>query len=183
MKVGDSTKIWQPSNVYGCEIGENCMVGAFTEIQSDVKIGDNVRIQSHTFVCSLVTIENNVFVGHGVMFINDKHPPSGNPQKWQKTIVKEGASIGSNATILPAVIGRNSVVGAGAVVTHDVPENGIAVGVPAKVVGFRKVCEHCGKDIEGACHETRDVNNEDIRLYHQDCYKLVFDEKLNKEVA
>lgn len=134
MKIGKNTKIWQPSNVYGdsTEIGDNCMIGAFVEIQDKVKIGNNCKIQSHTFVCSLVTIKNNCFIGHGVMFVNDKYAPSGNPKEWKPIIIKEGASIGSNATILPCTIGKNARVGAGSVVTHDVSDNMQVAGVPAK---------------------------------------------------
>jgi len=137
-KIGKNTKIWNFVNLYGCEIGDNCMIGSFVEIQKDVKIGNNCRIQSHTFVCSLVTIEDNVFVGHGVTFINDLYPPSGDSSKWKKTLVKKGASIGSNATILPVVIGEGAVVGAGAVVTKDVPPNKIVAGNPAIIIGERK---------------------------------------------
>ena len=133
-KIGKGTKIWNYVNMYGCEIGENCMIGSFVEIQNDVKIGNNVRIQSHSFLCSLVTVEDNVFIGHGVMFINDVKPPSRDPSKWKPTLIKKGVSIGSNATILPVTIGENSIVGAGAVVTKDVPLNTIVVGNPARVL-------------------------------------------------
>lgn len=134
VKAGKGTKIWEFCNLYGCEIGENCMIGSYTEIQSDVKIGNNVRVQSHTFLCSLVTIEDNVFIGHGVMTVNDINPPSGDPKKWKPTLIKKGAVIGSNATLMPVVIGENSVVGAGAVVTKDVPDNVVVAGNPAKVI-------------------------------------------------
>jgi len=133
-KIGKNTKIWNFANIYGCEIGDNCMVGTFVEIQKDVKIGNNCRIQSHSFVCSLVTIEDNVFVGHGVMFINDLLPPSGDPKNWKKTLIKKNVSIGSNATILPVTIGENCIIGAGAVVTKDIPANSVAVGNPAKIL-------------------------------------------------
>lgn len=135
--IGANSKIWNFTNLYGCEIGENCMIGTFTEVQSEVKIGNNCRIQSHSFICSLVTIEDNVFIGHGVMTINDVHPPSGDPAKWKKTLIKKGAVIGSNATIFPVTIGENAVVGAGAVVTKDVPNNYIVVGNPAKMIGIK----------------------------------------------
>ena len=133
-RIGKNTRIWNYANIYGCQIGENCMIGSFVEIQDKVRIGNNVRIQSHSFVCSLVTIEDDVFVGHGVMFINDTKPPSGDPSKWKPVLVKKSASIGSNATIFPVTIGENAVVGAGAVVTRDVPANAIVVGNPARAL-------------------------------------------------
>tara|TARA_Y100000310_G_C20636500_1_gene791451 strand:+ start:358 stop:837 length:480 start_codon:yes stop_codon:yes gene_type:complete len=133
-KIGNNTKIWNFTNLYGCEIGENCMIGTFVEIQDKVKIGNNVRIQSHSFICSLVTIEDDAFIGHGVMFINDTKPPSGDPEKWKPTLIKKGASIGSNATILPVTIGENSIIGAGSVVTKDVPPNTTVAGNPAKII-------------------------------------------------
>ena len=135
-KVGKSTKIWDFVNLYGCEIGDNCMVGAFVEIQKGVKIGNNTRIQSHTFICEGVAIEDNVFIGHGVMFINVIKPSMKTyPNKpILKTLVKDGAIIGSNATILPVTIGENAIIGAGAVVTKDVPPNATVVGNPARVI-------------------------------------------------
>src|SRR3990167_7350280 len=90
--IGEGTKIWNFANLYGCDIGKNCMIGSFVEIQKDVKIGNNTRIQSHSFICSLVTIEDDVFIGHGVMFINDLLPPSGDPKNWKRTIIKKGAN-------------------------------------------------------------------------------------------
>mgnify|MGYP003969723865 CR=1 FL=1 len=132
--IGEGTKIWNFTNVYGCQIGENCMIGTYVEIQNDVKIGNNVRIQSHSFLCSLVTIENDVFIGHGVMTINDIYSPSGDPTKWKPTLIKKGASIGSNATLFPVTIGENAIVGAGAVVTKDVPDNCTVVGNPANII-------------------------------------------------
>jgi acetyltransferase-like isoleucine patch superfamily enzyme len=137
-KIGKGTKIWEFANIYGCQIGDNCSIGSYVEIQNDAKIGNNVTISSHSFICSLVTIEDDVWIGHGVMTINDLHPPSkrrtGSAGEWKKTLIKKGAVIGSNATLLPAVIGENATVGAGAVVTKDVPDNCIVVGNPARIL-------------------------------------------------
>ena len=137
-KIGKGTKIWNFVNMYGCEIGENCSIGCFVEIQKDVKIGNNVTISSHSLICSLVTVEDDVFIGHGVMTINDINPPSkrrtGTTKEWKKTLIKKGAVIGSNATLFPVVIGENAVVGAGSVVTKDVPANAVVVGNPAKII-------------------------------------------------
>lgn len=137
-KIGDRTKIWEYANVYGCEIGKNCNIGSYVEVQSNVRIGNNVTISSHSFICSLVIIEDDVFVGHGVMTINDLYPPSFrrtcSKEHWEKTCIKKGAVIGSNATIFPVTIGENAKIGAGAVVTKDIPANCVAVGNPAKII-------------------------------------------------
>ena len=142
VRLGENVRIFSFVNAYGCEIGDESRVGAFVEIQKGVKIGRRCKISSHSFLCEGVTIEDNVFIGHGVMFTNDKYPRAtnedGEPQSeadWAVVpiVVKTGASIGSNATILAGVtIGENAMVGAGAVVTRDVLDGATVVGVPAK---------------------------------------------------
>jgi UDP-2-acetamido-3-amino-2,3-dideoxy-glucuronate N-acetyltransferase len=144
VRLGENVKLYAFVNLYGCEIGDDTKVGTFVEIQKGAKIGKRVKISSHTFICEGVTIEDEVFVGHGVMFINDKYPRattgSGSLQTeedWTcvSTLVKHGASIGSNATILCGVtIGERAIVGAGSVVTHDVPADTIVAGVPAHII-------------------------------------------------
>lgn len=136
-ELGSDCQVWRFVNMYGCSLGNECMVGSLVEIQSDVEIGDRCRIQTHAFVCSLVTIEDDVFVSHGAKFVNDRTPPSGNSDEWERTYVRQGAAIGTNATLLPVEIGENALVGAGAVVTEDVPENAIVAGNPAEIVGYR----------------------------------------------
>lgn len=139
VKLGKNVKIPYPElvNLYDCEIGDNCLIGPFVEIQSNVKIGMRARVQSHTFICSKVTIGKDVFIGHGVVFINDKHPVNYDSSKWEETIVDDGAVIGSNATIFPCRIGKDALVGAGAVVIKDVPPNKTVVGNPARLMGNR----------------------------------------------
>jgi UDP-2-acetamido-3-amino-2,3-dideoxy-glucuronate N-acetyltransferase len=137
--IGKDCRIWHFVNLYGCVIGDKCLIGSFVEIQAGVVIGDRVRIESHTFIPTGIKIGNDVFIGHHVVFINDNHPTSDNAENstWilQKTIVKKGAVIGSNATILGGlIIGENAVVGAGAVVTKNVPDRVTIVGNPAKKI-------------------------------------------------
>jgi acetyltransferase-like isoleucine patch superfamily enzyme len=126
---GTNVKLISPYNLYGCRIGNYSFVGPFTEIQKNVSIGDNTTISSHTFICEHVSIGNNCFIGHGVMFTNDKFDDLGNEKI---TIIGNNVKIGSNATILPITIGDNCIIGAGSVVTKDVPADTIAYGNPAK---------------------------------------------------
>ena len=136
-RIGTDCRIWRYVNMYGCELGDDCMVGSFVEIQADAVVGDRSRIQTHAFICSRVEIGEDVFVSHGAKFINDRHPPSGDDSEWEPTYVGDGAAIGTNATLLPVDIGENALVGAGAVVTEDVPEDAIVAGNPARIVGYR----------------------------------------------
>jgi len=144
VKLGKDVKIFAFVNLYGCTIGDGSKVGTFVEIQKNAVIGRNVKISSHTFICEGVQIEDNVFVGHNVSFINDKYPRSANADgslqteaDWQvvPTLVKKGASIGTSVTILCGVtIGENAIVGAGSVVTKNVPDNAVVAGNPARVL-------------------------------------------------
>ena len=132
---GKNVKVVLPVNIYDCTIGDNCFVGPFVEIQKGVTVGCNTRIQSHSFICEMVTIGKDCFIGHGVMFINDKFscgkPSGGNQDCWGKTLVGDNVYIGSNATILPVSICNNVVIGAGAVVTKDIKISGKYIGNPA----------------------------------------------------
>ncbi len=144
VKLGKDVRLSKFINLYGCEIGDNTKIGAFVEIQKNATIGRNCKISSHSFICEGVTIEDNIFIGHSVTFINDSYPRAttadGEVQtekdwKVERTVVKKGASIGSGATILCKVqIGENAIVGAGSVVTKDVPANAIVAGNPARVL-------------------------------------------------
>jgi UDP-2-acetamido-3-amino-2,3-dideoxy-glucuronate N-acetyltransferase len=152
VKLGTGVRIPHPDlvNLYGCSIGDETRIGSFVEVQKQATIGARCKISSHAFVCEGVTIEDEVFVGHGVMFINDRYPRAtvgGRPQTesdWTvvPTLVKRGASIGSGAVILCGMtIGEAAMVGAGAVVTHDVPDHGLVYGVPARLVAYPEVGE------------------------------------------
>jgi len=144
VKLGTNVRLSRFINLYGCEIGDETKIGAFVEIQKNASVGRRCKISSHTFVCEGVTIEDNVFVGHGVTFVNDSYPRATTTdgelqteKDWsvERTVVKRGASIGSGDTILSNLaIGENSIVGAGSMVTRDVPPNSIVAGNPAKIL-------------------------------------------------
>jgi acetyltransferase-like isoleucine patch superfamily enzyme len=135
---GEGVKVVKPVNLYGCEIGSDCFIGPFIEIQKNVKIGNRTKVQSHSFICELVEIGDDCFIGHGVMFINDRFelngPAQGNRALWRKTTVGNHVSIGSNATILPVQICDGVVIGAGAVVTKDIITPGVYAGNPARLI-------------------------------------------------
>jgi len=147
VKLGANVKLAKFINLYGCEIGDNTKIGAFVEVQKNAKIGRNCKISSHSFICEGVTIEDDVFVGHGVIFVNDTYPRAvtaggglQTEEDWtvERTLVRKGASIGSGATILAnVIIGEKAIIGAGAVVTKDVPPNAIVAGNPCKF--FREI--------------------------------------------
>lgn len=148
VKLGKGAKVFQFTNLYGCTVGDNSKVGAFVEIQKNAHIGNNCKISSHSFICEGVTIEDDVFIGHSVKFINDKYPRATTDGRLQteedwvveKTLIKKGASIGTGSVILSNItIGEGSIIGAGSVVTKDIPDRVIAVGNPCRVI--RKIDE------------------------------------------
>lgn len=136
VQFGENVHVIEPVNLYGCELASGVFIGPFVEIQSNVKIGANTKIQSHTFICSLVEIKQDCFVGHGVVFINDKFskgsPARGDKNLWKSTMVGNNVYIGSNATILPVKICDDVIIGAGAVVTKDITEPGFYIGNPCR---------------------------------------------------
>jgi acetyltransferase-like isoleucine patch superfamily enzyme len=160
VKLGRDVKLSKFVNLYGCEIGDETKVGAFVEVQKNATIGKRCKISSHSFVCEGVTIEDNVFIGHGVTFINDSYPRAtsvdGKLQteadwKVERTLVRAGASIGSGATVLSGLtIGKNAIVGAGSTVTKDVPESAIVAGSPARILRYL-----IGGNCDGALEERR----------------------------
>lgn len=149
VKLGQRVKIFAFTNLYGCVVGDDTKIGTFVEIQKGVRVGARCKISSHSFLCEGVTLEDEVFIGHGVTFINDRFPRATNAQgqlqteadwKCDSTLVKRGASIGSGATILCGVtIGERSIIGAGSVVTKDVPAGAVVAGNPARVIRIEKV--------------------------------------------
>jgi acetyltransferase-like isoleucine patch superfamily enzyme len=151
VKLGADVRLSKFINLYGCEVGDETKIGAFVEIQKNAKVGRRCKISSHSFICEGVIIEDNVFIGHGVMFTNDSYPRAttsdGGLQteadwKVERTLVKQGASIGTGATILPNIsIGENAIVGAGSVITRDVPANAVVAGNPAKILRYLEVAE------------------------------------------
>ena len=140
-QIGENVKIIEPVNLYGCTIGKDCFIGPFVEIQKNVIIGNRTRVQSHCFICDGVTIGEHCFIGHGTKFTNDLFIDSPNFESWirRETKVGNDVRIGSNVTLLPITVGDNAIIGAGAVVTKDVPANRIVAGNPAKII--RKIEE------------------------------------------
>lgn len=138
VKAGADVTVIEPSNIYGCSLGDNVFIGPFVEVQKGVTVGNRTRIQSHSFVCELVTIGEDCFVGHGVMFVNDRFanggPARGDKSKWESTRIGSRVSIGSNATIMPVNICDDVVIGAGAVVTRSIAEAGTYAGNPARLL-------------------------------------------------
>lgn len=159
VKLGANVRLSKFINLYGCSIGEESKIGAFVEIQKNATVGSRCKVSSHSFICEGVTIEDNVFIGHGVMFTNDTYPRAtsldGSLQteadwKVEKTLVKRGASIGTGATILPNIcIGENAIVGAGSVITRDVPANAVVAGNPARILRYIDQCKNERTPAEG----------------------------------
>ena len=143
VSFGEGVTIVEPVNLYGCTLSDNVFIGPFVELQSDVEIGQRSKVQSHTFICSLVKIGSDCFIGHGVMFINDRFaaggPAHGDIEKWESTVIGNNVSIGSGSTILPISICDNVVIGAGAVVTKNITVPGVYIGNPAKILVKEKV--------------------------------------------
>jgi acetyltransferase-like isoleucine patch superfamily enzyme len=139
-QIGENVKIIEPVNLYGCSIGDDCFIGPFVEIQKNVTIETGTRVQSHCFICDGVSIGKHCFIGHGATFTNDLFVDSPNYESWVKkeTIIGDDVRIGSNATLLPISVGDRAIIGAGAVVTKDVPTNSIVAGNPAKVIRMRE---------------------------------------------
>ena len=137
-KVGENFTYVAPLNMYGAKVGDDVFVGPFVEIQKNVKIGSRTKVQSHSFICELVTIGNDCFIGHGVKFVNDLFklggPANGDKSLWSSTLIENNVSIGTNATILPVKICSNSVIGAGAVVVNDIHKPGVYAGNPARLI-------------------------------------------------
>jgi acetyltransferase-like isoleucine patch superfamily enzyme len=134
---GKGVKVVQPANLYGCTIGDDCFIGPFVEIQQNVSIGKRTRVQSHSFICEGVTIGEDCFIGHGVMFTNDRFSegvPAGDRSKWEKTVIGNRVSVGSNTTFLPVSVCDEVVIGAGAVVTKNIVEKGVYAGNPARLI-------------------------------------------------
>lgn len=157
VKLGRDVKLSRFINLYGCEIGDGTKIGAFVEIQKKAFVGKNCKVSSHTFICEGVRLEDNVFIGHGVTFINDTYPRATNVDgsmqteadwKVEPTLIKKGASIGSGATILAnVVVGENAIIGAGSVITRDVPDNAIVAGNPAKVLRYVGLSEESAETL------------------------------------
>lgn len=138
VRFGENVTIVNPVNLYGCKIGDNVFIGPFVEIQKEVSVGDRTKIQSHSFICELVSLGEDCFVGHGVMFINDLFakggPARGDRSLWNQTVIGDNVSIGSNVTILPVSVCSNVVIGAGSVVTKDINVSGVYAGNPARLI-------------------------------------------------
>ncbi|MGF1703401.1 N-acetyltransferase [Photobacterium makurazakiensis] len=137
VNCGENVTIIEPANVYGCELGDSVFIGPFVEVQKNSVIGARTKVQSHTFICEYVSIGQDCFIGHGVMFANDLFKdgkPDPNPESWGRTVIADGVTVGSNATVLPVNICTGAVIGAGSVVTKDITEKGIYAGNPARLL-------------------------------------------------